>query len=68
MTTNSPDALIKEASAWWSTAIIDIHPDEIRVRGYPIQDLIGELRFPESGSNGEPRIGISGPGFRDYGG
>ena len=38
---------LQEASAWWSTAIVDIHPGEIAVRGYPIQDLIGELSFPE---------------------
>ena len=41
------DQLLKDASAWWSTSLIDIHPGEINVAGYPIQDLIGELSFPE---------------------
>jgi citrate synthase len=41
------EELLQQASAWWSTAIVDIHPGEIDVRGYPIQDLIGALTFPE---------------------
>ena len=32
---------------YWSTSIIDIHPGSIRVRGYPIQDLIGQVSFPQ---------------------
>ena len=44
---NSAEKLVKDATAWWSTALIDIHPGEINVAGYPIQDLIGELSFPE---------------------
>src|ERR1700744_3198336 len=32
---------------YWSTSIIDIHPGSIRVRGYPIQDLIGNISFPQ---------------------
>lgn len=47
MTQKLPEQLLKEAQAWWSTEIIDIHPGEIKVRGYPIQDLIGEVRFPD---------------------
>lgn len=47
MSAKSPAKVIEEATAWWSTAIIDIHPGEINVRGYPIQDLIGALSFPE---------------------
>ncbi len=31
---------------WWATAIIDMRPGEIRLRGYPIEDLIGRLSFP----------------------
>lgn len=31
---------------WWATAIIDMKPGEIRLRGYPIEDLIGRLSFP----------------------
>ena len=41
------DQLLQQASAWWSTAIVDIHPGEIAIRGYPIQDLIGELSFAQ---------------------
>jgi citrate synthase len=39
--------LIDRAKAWWDTQIIDIHPGRIGVRGYPIQDLIGQVTFPE---------------------
>jgi citrate synthase len=41
------DQLLRDATAWWSTALIDIRPGEINVAGYPIQELIGELSFPE---------------------
>jgi citrate synthase len=47
MSSKSADDLVHDASAWWSTGIIDVHPGEIKIRGYPIQELIGELRFPE---------------------
>jgi citrate synthase len=39
--------LVDRAKAWWTTQIIDIHPGKIGVRGYPIQDLIGRVTFPE---------------------
>jgi citrate synthase len=26
---------------WWSTEIIEMRPGMIRLRGYPIEDLIG---------------------------
>jgi citrate synthase len=35
------------ARAWWRTAIIEIEPDQIRLRGYPIEQLIGNLRFAD---------------------
>ena len=35
------------ASAWWDTSIIDIHPGKIAIRGYPIEELIGNVRFPD---------------------
>jgi citrate synthase len=41
------EAALAEASAWWTTSIIRIEPGKIEVRGYPIEELIGELRFPE---------------------
>ena len=45
--TKDADELLKAASAWWSTALIDIRPGEIGIGGYPIQDLIGNLSFPQ---------------------
>ena len=41
------DQLLQQATAWWSTSIINIRPGEIAIRGYPIQELIGELSFPQ---------------------
>lgn len=35
------------AADYWRTSIIDIEPGKIRVRGYPIQELIGKLTFPD---------------------
>jgi citrate synthase len=32
---------------WWSTAVIDMRPGEIRMRGYPIEQLIGQVGFAE---------------------
>jgi citrate synthase len=43
----SAEERLESASDWWSTSIIDIEPGKIRIRGYPIQELIGTLRFPE---------------------
>jgi citrate synthase len=31
---------------WWATSIIEMHPGLIRLRGYPIEDLIGRVSFP----------------------
>ena len=47
MTTKKPEEILADASAWWDTAIIDIHPGKIAIRGYPIEELIGRVRFPE---------------------
>ncbi len=35
------------AADYWRTSIIDIEPGRIHVRGYPIQELIGRLTFPD---------------------
>jgi citrate synthase len=32
---------------WWSTAIIDMAPGRIRLRGYAIEDLIGRVGYAE---------------------
>src|SRR5579884_1249528 len=42
-----PKAIIDGAERWWSTSIIDVHPGEIDIRGYPIEQLIGTITFPE---------------------
>jgi citrate synthase len=47
MTTKAPEELIAECGDWWDTAIIDIHPGSIAIRGYPIEELIGRVRFPD---------------------
>ena len=36
-----------DVSAWWTTSIIDIHPGKIAMRGYPIEELIGNVSFPD---------------------
>ncbi len=33
------------AEEWWRTAIIDMQPGEIRLRGHDVRDLIGEIDF-----------------------
>ena len=43
----SSEELLDDARRWWSTDIIDIEPGKIHTRGYPIQDLIGNVTFPE---------------------
>jgi citrate synthase len=47
MPTKAPEEILADASAWWDTSIIDIHPGKIAIRGYPIEELIGRVRFPE---------------------
>lgn len=41
------DQIVREAEAWWKTEIIDIHPGKIAMRGYPIEELIGAISFPQ---------------------
>ncbi|GAA3690354.1 citryl-CoA lyase [Streptomyces iranensis] len=31
---------------WWQTDIVDIEPGVIRLRGYPVEQLIGRVSFP----------------------
>lgn len=47
MSEMSPADLIQRATQWWSTAIIDMKPGVIRFRGYPIEQLIGAISFPQ---------------------
>ena len=39
--------LLRKASDWWTTSIIDIHPGQIAIRGYPIEQLIGKVGFAD---------------------
>jgi len=41
------EAALAQATDWWTTSIVRIEPGKIEFRGYPIEELIGELRFPE---------------------
>lgn len=36
-----------DVADWWRTALIDMEPGRIELRGHPIQDLIGTLSFSE---------------------
>jgi citrate synthase len=36
----------ESAAAWWESAITQIAPGSIRMRGYAIEDLIGRISFP----------------------
>ena len=38
---------MSDVADWWSTAIIDMEPGRIDIRGRPIQDLIGTVTFPQ---------------------
>lgn len=38
---------MSDVADWWSTAIIDMEPGRIDIRGHAIQDLIGNLTFPQ---------------------
>ena len=44
---NDPPGLLQSASRWWTTDVIDIKPGVIRIRGYPIEQLIGAISFPQ---------------------
>lgn len=37
----------REGADWWATAISDIQPGVIRFHGYPIEELIGAVTFPQ---------------------
>lgn len=47
--TDSSDSTQERAQAerWWRTEIIDMEPDKINFRGYPIEQLIGKASFIE---------------------
>ncbi len=41
------DGSQKEAEDWWQTSLIRMEPNEIDIRGHPIQDLIGQVSFAQ---------------------
>jgi citrate synthase len=47
MSDKDPATILDTAKAWWSTAIIDMKPGVIRFSGYPIEQLIGAVSFPQ---------------------
>lgn len=47
MTGKTPEEQLQAASDWWRTDIIKMRPGVIEFRGYPVQDLIGRLSFPD---------------------
>lgn len=34
------------SESWWETSIIEMKPGMIRLRGYPVEELIGNISFP----------------------
>jgi len=38
---------MSDVADWWATEIIDMAPGQIRLRGHPIEDLIGRLTFAQ---------------------
>lgn len=47
MAKKTAEEIISDASAWWQTSLIDIEPGKIAIGGYPIQEMIGRVRFPD---------------------
>lgn len=43
----SAEQQLAEAKKYWTTEIIDIEPGKIAMRGYPIEQLIGNVTFPQ---------------------
>jgi citrate synthase len=37
---------LDDVTGWWETDIVDIAPGSIRIRGYAIEELIGNISFP----------------------
>lgn len=43
----SEESAVQGVRDWWHTSIIDMAPGEIRYRGYPIEQLIGNIGFAQ---------------------
>ncbi|HEY9308682.1 MAG TPA: citryl-CoA lyase [Microbacterium sp.] len=48
MSEESAEDIVHEARQWWRTDIIDVHPGEIALRGYPIEELLGRVGFVDT--------------------
>jgi citrate synthase len=47
MTARDGGDQVASVTTWWSTSIIDMKPGVIRFRGFPIEQLIGAVSFPQ---------------------
>jgi citrate synthase len=47
MTSTNGSDMDPNASEWWRTKIIEMQPGVIRYRGYPIENLIGQVTFSQ---------------------
>lgn len=47
MTDKTTQEIEQDVRDWWRTSIIDMAPGEIRYRGYPIEELIGNVSFAQ---------------------
>jgi len=47
MSSNGAEQVVQGVKDWWRTSIIDMEPGSIRYRGYPIQELIGNVSFAQ---------------------
>lgn len=47
MTNLTAEELLSQAQSWWTTRIIDIKPGIIRIKGRPIEDMIGRVSYAE---------------------
>jgi citrate synthase len=47
MDASKANDLLQKATQWWSTEIIDMKPGSIRFRGFPVEQLIGAVSFPQ---------------------
>ncbi len=45
---NGKEDLAEACRNWWRTGIIAMRPGEIRIRGYPVEQLVGRLSFAET--------------------
>jgi citrate synthase len=45
---SAADPSLLKAQDWWQTAIVDIEPGVIRLRGYPIEELIGNVSYAQT--------------------